>query len=170
MDSHTGQKGLLVVFLVITVGGVVDLILDDPDTIFSLHVMFDVLMVLVSLGAAGYLARGWVRSTQAAVALEEEVERHREERDVWKEKASLALRSLGEAIGEEFDRWELTPAERDTALQLLKGHSHKRIARLTQKSERTVRQHAVAVYRKSGLEGRAQLAAFFLEDLPVPDR
>jgi hypothetical protein len=31
-----------------------------------------------------------------------------------------------------------------------------------------VRQHAVAVYRKSGLAGRAELAAFFLEDLLLP--
>jgi hypothetical protein len=31
-----------------------------------------------------------------------------------------------------------------------------------------VRQHAVSVYRKSGLSGRAELAAFFLEDLLLP--
>jgi hypothetical protein len=34
----------------------------------------------------------------------------------------------------------------------------------------TVRQHAVAVYRKSGLAGRAELSAFFLEDLLLPHR
>ncbi len=31
-----------------------------------------------------------------------------------------------------------------------------------------MRQHAVAVYRKSGLSGRAELSAFFLEDLLLP--
>jgi hypothetical protein len=31
-----------------------------------------------------------------------------------------------------------------------------------------VRQHAVSVYRKSGLAGRAELSAFFLEDLMLP--
>jgi hypothetical protein len=31
-----------------------------------------------------------------------------------------------------------------------------------------VRQHAVAVYKKAGVQGRAELAAFFLEDLTVP--
>ena len=35
-------------------------------------------------------------------------------------------------------------------------------------SERTVRQQALAVYAKSGLGGRAELAAFFLEDLLAP--
>jgi hypothetical protein len=49
-----------------------------------------------------------------------------------------------------------------------KGYGHKEIAALQRKSERTVRQHAVAVYRKSGLSGRAELSAFFLEDLLLP--
>jgi DNA-binding NarL/FixJ family response regulator len=51
---------------------------------------------------------------------------------------------------------------------ILKGESHKRIAGLTGRSERTVRQHAVTIYNKSGLRGRAELAAFFLQDLVVP--
>jgi DNA-binding NarL/FixJ family response regulator len=50
----------------------------------------------------------------------------------------------------------------------LKGLRHKAIAELRQTSERTVRQQALAVYRKSGLGGRTDLAAFFLEDLLLP--
>jgi len=50
-------------------------------------------------------------------------------------------------------------------VQLLKGQGHKQIAAATGRSERTVRQHAVAVYQKSGLGGRAELAAFFLDSL-----
>ena len=45
------------------------------------------------------------------------------------------------------------------ALGLLAGRSHKAIAYATGRSERTVRQHAVADYEKSGLAGRAELAA-----------
>ncbi len=51
---------------------------------------------------------------------------------------------------------------------LLKGLGHKEVAALLERSERTVRQHAVSVYRKSGLAGRAELSAFFLEDLLLP--
>jgi DNA-binding NarL/FixJ family response regulator len=65
--------------------------------------------------------------------------------------------------------WRLTSSEREVAVLLLKGHGHKQIAAATSRSERTVRQHSVAVYQKSGLQGRAELAAFFLEDLVVPD-
>jgi DNA-binding NarL/FixJ family response regulator len=52
----------------------------------------------------------------------------------------------------------------------LKGHGHKQIAALTGRGERTVRQHAVTVYQKSGLRGRAELAAFFLEGVLIPAR
>lgn len=54
------------------------------------------------------------------------------------------------------------------ALLLLKGFSHKEVAGLRGPAERTVRQQALAVYRKSNLNGRASLAAYFLEDLLLP--
>ncbi|MCP5363623.1 MAG: response regulator transcription factor [Hyphomicrobiales bacterium] len=51
---------------------------------------------------------------------------------------------------------------------MLKGLTHKEIAVLRETSEATVRQHATAIYRKSGLSNRSQLTAFFLEDLLAP--
>src|SRR5690606_27259970 len=92
----------------------------------------------------------------------------RRERDLWRARAEQLLRGLGEAIDAQLRSWRLTPAERETALLLLKGLGHKEIAAVCGRSERTVRQHAVAVYRKSGLGGRAELSAFFLEDLLLP--
>lgn len=54
---------------------------------------------------------------------------------------------------------------------MLKGFSHKEIARIRSTSEATIRQQAAAIYQKSNLGGRAALSAFFLEDLladPIP--
>jgi DNA-binding NarL/FixJ family response regulator len=51
---------------------------------------------------------------------------------------------------------------------LLKGLSHKEIAEVRRVSEATARQQARAVYKKAGLSGRNELAAFFLEDLLLP--
>jgi DNA-binding CsgD family transcriptional regulator len=75
---------------------------------------------------------------------------------------------MGHAIDRQFEAWELTPAERDVALLLLKGYSHKAIAKHTSRSPQTVRQHAATVYRKGSLAGRAELSAYFLEDLMLP--
>lgn len=160
---------LAAVFLVIVVGGIVDLVLDAPTTLWSLHVAFEVLMVTVSLGAASYLARGWYFAEVRRKASEAESERLRRQRHEWETNAAELLAGLGEAISAQFRAWSLTPAERRVALMLLKGLSHKRIARETETSERTVRQHSVSVYRKSGLAGRAELAGFFLEALLLPE-
>jgi DNA-binding NarL/FixJ family response regulator len=88
--------------------------------------------------------------------------------DRWRDEANRLLAGLGVAIEAQFERWGLTAAEKEVALLLLKGLGHKDAALVLDRSERTVRQHAIAVYRKSGLAGRAELSAFFLEDLLLP--
>src|SRR5213593_86931 len=55
-----------------------------------------------------------------------------------------------------------------SALAGIAYHWWQAVADLRQTSERTVRQQALAIYRKSGLNGRSDLAAFFLEDLLLP--
>ena len=160
---------LAAVFVLVVVGGVVDLALDAPTTLFSAHVLFELGLVMISLVAATYLARGWYHAQARLTESEQESERREAERVEWQERAGAVLRGLGAELAAQFDAWALTATERRTALMLLKGRSHKRIARLTRTSERTVRQHAVAVYRKSGLSGRAELAGFFLEALALPE-
>lgn len=161
------------IFLVVVIGGVIDLVLDQPDSLWTAHVVFEVLMILISLASASYLASGWFSASHAVSELRHSVADREAERDAWKARAGAAMESLGRAVGLQFGDWELTASEAETALLLLKGFSTKRIARLTERSDRTVRQHAVAVYKKSGLSGRSELAAFFLGDLklqPTVDR
>ncbi|GMV04710.1 MAG: hypothetical protein AMXMBFR53_09900 [Gemmatimonadota bacterium] len=168
-EEPHGLRILLVsLFAVITVAAGVDLAMDRPATVWSVHVLAEVTVVVVSLSAAAYLAWGWVAALRDVRELRAVAEERREERDAWRERAGQALSGLGEAMDAQFTAWELTPAERETALMILKGLSHKRIGKLTDRSERTVRQHAVSVYRKSGLAGRSELSAFFLEGLLLP--
>ena len=152
----------------IAVGGAVDLALDRPTTLWSFHVLFEVGLLALSLGAVAYLWLGWRDARQSLEQTRTELEARGAERDAWRARAEKILRGLGEEIDGQLREWGLTPVERETALLLLKGYGHKEIAALQEKSERTVRQHAVAVYRKSGLSGRAELSAFFLEDLLLP--
>ena len=86
----------------------------------------------------------------------------------WRDETRALLRGLGEAIDRQFLTWNLTDAERDVGLLLLKGLSLKEIAAVRVTSERTIRSQARSIYAKAGLSGRAALAAFFLEDLLAP--
>ncbi len=86
----------------------------------------------------------------------------------WRSAARAHVDGLSRAIRAQFHEWQLTPTEEDVAELLLKGLSHKEIGVLRTSSEATIRQHATSVYRKSDLSSRAQLTAFFLEDLLAP--
>ncbi len=86
----------------------------------------------------------------------------------WRSEARTYLNGLGEAIETQFSQWNLTEAEREVALLLLKGLSLKEVATVRAVSERTVREQSRSIYSKSGLTGRAALSAFFLEDLLAP--
>jgi DNA-binding CsgD family transcriptional regulator len=152
----------------IVVGGTADLLMDAPATWLSFHVVFETLMIAGALVMATTLWLGWWRSEHAAAALRASLEQQSAERDRWRASARHALEGLGRAIDAQFAEWHLTPAEREVALLLLKGYGHKQAAALTDRSERTVRQHAGVVYQKSGLSGRAELSAFFLQDLMLP--
>lgn len=152
----------------IAVGGGVDLWMDWPNAPGAFHVAFEVAVLALSLGGVAYLWSGWMRtriSLEQTLASSGSLEA---ERDEWRQRAEKLLRGLGEEIDGQLRRWKLTAAEREVALLLLKGCGHKEVAALLDRSERTIRQHAVAVYRKSGLSGRAELSAFFLEDLLLP--
>jgi DNA-binding CsgD family transcriptional regulator len=169
-DLDTRLQVILGVALAsIVVGGTADLIMDHPKTWLSFHVMFETTMVAGALVMATTLWLGWWRSAHSAAALRASLEAQRAERDAWQASAKAALEGLGQAIDAQFRAWHLTPAEREVALMLLKGHGHKQIAALTARSERTVRQHAGVIYEKAGLAGRAELAAYFLNDLMLPD-
>jgi DNA-binding CsgD family transcriptional regulator len=73
--------------------------------------------------------------------------------------------ALAEVIGAQFAEWGLTPAERDVGMLALKGLDVAEIAELRGAAQGTVRAQLTRIYAKAGVSGRAQFAAFFVEDL-----
>jgi DNA-binding CsgD family transcriptional regulator len=73
-------------------------------------------------------------------------------------------RQYGAVIQEQLQVWQLTPSEKEIALLILKGLSFEDIANIRQSKEKTVRQQASMIYRKSGLNGRCEFTAWFFED------
>lgn len=86
----------------------------------------------------------------------------------WHQESLKHVEGLSNAIDSQLERWELSPSEKEVALLLLKGLSLKEIAELRNTTEKTARSQSAAVYQKSGLAGRSELSAFFLEDLLTP--
>lgn len=172
--AHTGgaaradQRWLLIssgFLAVLCVASIVDLVLDRPARLFSLHVMVELLIVLTAGASALLLGLRGSRALRDLRELDVAYLAQREELGAWRARVGSLREGLARSIEDQLLAWGLTATEREIAYLLLEGYAHKEIASATSRSDRTVRQHAAAVYRKSGLSGRAELSAFFLMGL-----
>ena len=145
--------------------------LAEEPNMAPLQLLFEVLktipLVLTSVGVV-LLFLASRRQREETLTLVRDLEVARAQGQRWRSDARSYLNGLGEAIEAQFSRWNLTEAEREVALLLLKGLSLKEIAAVRSTTERTIRAQAHALYAKAGLSGRASLSAFFLEDLLAP--
>lgn len=64
-----------------------------------------------------------------------------------------------------FDEWNLTEAERDVAIMILKGLDNETIAGVRNTATGTVRAQATSIYSKSGTHGRMEFVSLFMEEL-----
>ena len=78
---------------------------------------------------------------------------------------NVAAGELHELIEQYFRDWGLTPSEADVAMFALKGLSIPDIAELRGSKEGTIKAHLNGIYRKAGVNGRAQLLSLLVEDL-----
>ncbi|HTM22824.1 MAG TPA: helix-turn-helix transcriptional regulator [Kofleriaceae bacterium] len=166
---------MAVVFAAMALLAAADVIADVRSGTTPAHVIVESVVVVLGLTGALFIARrllGMMRAARAAQteasALAAQLAASAAEAERWRAEARHLIAGLGAALDRQFERWQLSPAEKEIALLLLKGLSHKEIAEVRSITEATARQQARAVYRKAGLTGRADLAAFFLEDLLLP--
>lgn len=167
--------GLLAAFVAVALFSAVDIWSDLREGTDPAHVAAEAAILLVGLIGAAFMARRLIlvlRHAQAmheeALDLAEQLDVTRAEANRWRDEARDLMNGLAAALDQQFDRWSLSPAEKEVALLLLKGLSHKDIAEVRSVTEATARQQARSVYKKAGLSGRHDLAAFFLEDLMLP--
>lgn len=160
---------LLVVSLVVFGLALTDLI-REAELLDPTEVILELADSLVLVGAMAVVAWtvqrvGDLRTTQEALA--NNLARAVAKGDQWRAARQDEIEALGRAIEAQFKAWQLSPAEIDIAGLMLKGASLKEIALARDTSEATIRQQAQSIYRKSGLSGRAELSAYFLESLFV---
>jgi DNA-binding CsgD family transcriptional regulator/outer membrane murein-binding lipoprotein Lpp len=194
--ARTRVGGLALLFALIAALSVIDLVADVDEGTTLRHLMIEGGLALAGLAGGVWMGaryRAIVREAHAQARRADDLAVHVDDlaaqagelaqqnddlvqrldasrRDAarWRAEARELIAGLGVAIDRQLERWALSPAEKEIALLLLKGLSHKEVAEVRAVSEATVRQQARALYKKAGLAGRAELAAFFLEDLLGP--
>jgi len=146
-----------------------DIVSDYGDGIEWQHLIAEGFVLLIAVIGIGLFWRQYYLTTQLTLrVLQTNLTAAHEEAQRWRDESHDIIAGLGVEIQKQFKRWELSNAEAEVGLLMLKGFSHQEIANIRNSSERTVREQARAVYRKSNTSGRSALSAFFLEDLLLP--
>lgn len=147
---------------------VIDLVTELGVGTSKFHVLVETSAIVAGATAVVGLVRRMRELSRETHTLREHLSESRADGERWARQARNLIDGLGAAIDDQLESWHLTVSEKEIALLLLKGLEHKEIAVLRGVSENTVRQQAGSLYRKAGLGGRHELAAFFLEDLLGP--
>lgn len=159
---------LLITLTLISALILLDLVTDSSEGAPLWHTVVEAAAGLAALAGIFYLLRDSFKLKKALKSERRLSAKLQQEADLWREQSRAYLTGLSGMIDAQLSCWQLTPAEREVAFLLLKGMSLKEIAYIRGTTEKTAKVHSTAVYAKAGLNSRAELAAFFLEDLLPP--
>lgn len=148
-----GLTALLMASMVLL--SVLDIHLDILAHYSPLHLWIEFGIVVIGVAITFFMLVHWHRARLRAHSAESHLQEY--------------LQGVGRRIEGTLASWQLTRAERKVAALLLKGKSHREIAAICSRTEGTVRQHAVSVYHKAGVNGRAEFVAYFLQDVIMPE-
>jgi hypothetical protein len=150
MDEFIGSRTRVWAAFAVIVGIGLSIVLDlieDPDSTLldvTLHLLEMTPLVLTTVGTM-ILFQVTRRQRDENWQLLRDLETARMQGRRWRSEARSHLKGLGEAIDAQFTRWNLTEAEREVALLLLKGLSSKEVAAVRATGERTVREQARSI-------------------------
>lgn len=167
------QKERMVIATVLAIIAIMvsfDLFTDAKEGVVFWHVLVEGSIALIALFGVFYVLKGSVELKHRLEKNVTEFTDFKKEAELWKSESRKYVDGLSKAIDEQLSKWNLSTAEKEVAFLLLKGMSLKEIAEIRNTAEKTARAQSLAVYSKSGLSGRSELSAFFLEDLLVPQR
>lgn len=157
--------------------------------VFSLLVFYDMLHEFLTLHTAAELWQAqtleiaifllgsfsfcsmWMAQRREEISqttFNRELSRLKEEKDEWKSKSTKFIQEYQDYIESHFDTWNFSATEKEIGIFLIKGLSIKEIAQIREVSEKTIRNQTLLIYSKSGLAGRHELSAYFLEELLKP--
>jgi DNA-binding CsgD family transcriptional regulator len=159
------DKILSITLICIIVLKIVDLNADVSDEADVAHLIQESILILVSTGLFLFLIFDIRQRSNDAKALKAELAASSEREQKVTAELHQSKQLFSKAIEAQFNVWGLTPSEKEVAMFLLRGLTLIEIAEMRSTSEKTIRHHASAIYRKADCKGRHELAALFFENL-----
>ena len=166
--SAKEQALIAVILLSITIMIGVDIVSDAREGARVSHMAVEAVIGVFAAFGYVFVTVKSMKSKKDLQTAKESLSQSRQEARYWRQNSKRFADGLSQAIDDQFQKWIFSPTEKEVALLILKGLSSKEIAEVRGVADKTVRAQATAIYEKSGLSGRAELSAFFLEDLLAP--
>lgn len=156
---------IMVLLAFVIVGNLSDVIYDYREGASVTHMIIEGSLVVASFVLITMLSTGIWRQSQSIRQLKAELDGEKENSEPVRSASLEAARhDMATVLQSQFKEWGLTRTEKEVSMLLLKGLSFKEIAAVRETLEKTVRQQASSIYRKSGLTGRHAFSAWFIED------
>lgn len=162
--SRVKQIVFILLLFVVLVMNLVDFSQDLVRGASMWHLIEEASVIALTVFAMTYLGLHLRRRSLEFKSLRQEIAQSHARLALANARMKEARHQYSQVIRSQFEDWRLTPSEQEVALLLLKGLSLREIAEVRESRGKTVRQHASAVYKKSGLNGRHGFAAWFFED------
>ncbi len=154
---------LLIVISINTTDFLKDLLHGDE----WLHISLEVITVFLSFWGIIMVVQQVNNRAHEISELNKEVEKGKKDLALSRTKLKEIGREYSIYLHKQFEDWGLSPSEKEVALILLKGLSFKEMAEVRNTKEKTIRQQASTIYKKSNVTGRHEFAAWFFEDMLV---
>ncbi len=150
-------------------GNAIDLVEDiSQQNKIGFFFVVQVLTIFLSIGGLYLLIKLLIQSYRQKL-YSNRLNHKTKQTEIKLEQSLLRLKRISKEYNKQlmaqFDLWGFSKSEQEIALLLLKGLSFKEIASIRNRQEKTVRQQASAIYRKSGVMGRYEFSAWFFEDM-----
>jgi len=154
----------IIFLIIIALTNLVDFVADFQEGSDLYHILLEAVIVILSMLGITWLIHEVVSRRRQMEQLKIKLEKSNQSLAASRKHIKKLGQEYLKVIQAQFSEWRLSPSEKEVAILLLKGLSFEEIASVRQTKEKTVRQQASSIYRKSGLSGRHEFAAWFFED------
>lgn len=155
---------MIVIMVIVIISNTLDLVDDFSSGESWWHIIEETVVITLALSLITYLLLNLRQQSRAMQQLKQELATTEQSLARSHSRMSEARKQYSQLIQQQFDEWGLSQSEQEIALLLLKGLSFSEIAAIRQTKEKTVRQQASEIYKKSGVSGRHAFSAWFFED------
>jgi DNA-binding CsgD family transcriptional regulator len=156
---------LIVVFCMVALASGADLLADLLHGASTQHIVKEASIIFLSVLAIAWMIVELNQRAKKIHDLKAELEIAAQSRFSAQDYVIEGRKQLRQVVEKQFAEWQLTSSETEVGWLLLKGLSLKEIAVIRDTLEKTVRQQASSIYRKSGVPGRHAFSAWFIEDI-----